>query len=379
MINRKIYADLKNDLFKDKAILIFGSRQVGKTTLVETLLEDHADTLLLMSGDEPDQRAKLSNITSSELKLMLGKNKILFIDEAQRIENIGLTIKLVTDHIKDVQVVATGSSAFELANKINEPLTGRKYEYELFPVSFPEMVEHHGWLEEKRFLQHRMIYGYYPEVVLQPDEKSSKSVLKSLAGSYLYKDLLALEGIQRPQLLDKLLQALALQVGSEVSFTELGRMLGSNHHTIEKYIDLLEKSYVIFRLPAYSKNVRNEIKKGRKIYFYDNGIRNAIINNFTPLESRTDKGALWENFLISERTKYLAYQGDGDTRRYFWRTTSQQEIDYLEESGTELFAWEFKWSEKRKPKFPTTFVDHYPDSINQVISSENFEEFLGLL
>ena len=379
MINRKIYADLQHNLFKGKAILIFGSRQVGKTTLVETLLEDHADKLLLMSGDEPDQRAKLSNITSSELKLMLGKKTMLFIDEAQRIKNIGLTIKLITDHIKNIQVITTGSSAFELANKMNEPLTGRKYEYELFPISFPEMVEHHGWLEEKRFLHHRLIYGYYPEVVMQSDEQSSRSVLKSLAGSYLYKDILALEGIQRPQFLDKLLQALALQVGSEVSFTELGQTVGSNHHTIEKYIDLLEKSYVIFRLPAYSKNVRNEIKKGRKIYFYDNGIRNAIINNFSALESRTDKGALWENFLISERAKYLTYQGNDDTRRYFWRTTSQQEIDYLEATSTALLAWEFKWNAKKKPKFPTTFVDHYPDSINQVISSENFEQFLGLL
>jgi predicted AAA+ superfamily ATPase len=379
MISRKIYADLERNLFKGKAILLFGSRQVGKTTLAEKLLEGHTDRLLSMSGDEPDQRERLSNVTSSELRLILGNKKILFLDEAPRIDFIGLTINLVIDRIKDVQVVATGSSAFELANKINEPLTGRKFEYDLYPISFPEMVGHHGWMEEKRFLSHRLIYGYYPEVVLQPDEQGARSVLKSLAGSYLYKDILALEGIQKPQLLDKLLQALALQVGSEVSFTELSRTLGSNHHTIEKYIDLLEKSFVIFRLPAYSKNVRNEIKKGRKIYFYDNGIRNAIINNFTAFDSRTDKGALWENFLISERAKYLAYDGNGDTRRYFWRTTIQQEIDYLEEADGQLSAWEFKWTAKKKVKFPKTFVDSYPDSLNELVSSESFEKFLGLV
>jgi predicted AAA+ superfamily ATPase len=309
---------------------------------------------------------------------MIGNNKIIFIDEAQRIENIGITLKLITDQIKDVQVIATGSSSFELSNKTSEPLTGRKFEYQLFPLSFAEMVDHHGWLEEKRLLQHRLIYGYYPEVVNQKSTSDAQERLKLLAESYLYKDILALEGIKKPQLLDKLLRALALQIGSEVSFHELARLTGSNSHTVEKYIDILEKAFIIFKLPSYSKNVRNELKKSKKIYFYDTGIRNAVIGNFTPVESRTDMGALWENFLVSERKKYLGYQQDYAIRSYFWRTKQQQEIDYLEETHDQLNAWEFKWSEHAKAKFPLTFTRAYPNGTTEIISRESFEEFVGL-
>lgn len=378
MIPRKIFPDLQNDLFKGKAILLFGSRQVGKTTLAEQLLKDHMTNTLFMNGDDPDDREALANVGLADLRLIIGNKTILFIDEAQRIENIGLTIKQITDRIQGVQVIATGSSSFDLANKINEPLTGRKYEYELFPLSFAEMAAHHGWLTEKRLLQHRMVYGYYPEVVQQQSISDSTRVLNALAKSYLYKDILAYEGLQKPQLLEKLLKALALQVGSEVSFNELARTIGSNPHTVEKYIDLLEKAYVVFRLPAYSRNVRNEIKKGKKVYFYDNGIRNAIINTFTPLDSRVDTGALWENFLISERAKYLAYQNNFATGRYFWRTTQQQEIDYLEETGENLAAWEFKWSAKKRVRFPESFLKAYPHSETHRVSPDDFSSFVGL-
>lgn len=378
MIQRQLFSTIKQKLFKGKAIIIVGSRQVGKTTLVEKIIVSCPEQSLFLSGDEPDTRNLLARITSTQLKMMIGNKKIIFIDEAQRIENIGLTIKLITDKIKDVQVIATGSSAFDLANRTSEPLTGRKFEYKLFPLSFSEMVKHQGWIEEKRLLQHRLIYGYYPEVVEQKDIKDTQEILKFLTESYLYKDILSVEGIHKPQVLDKLVRALALQIGSEVSFHELARIAGSNSHTVEKYIDILEKAFIIFRLPSYSKNIRNELKKSKKIYFYDNGIRNAIIGNYTPLESRTDMGALWENFLVSERKKYLTSQQDFATRSYFWRTQQQQEIDYLEESYDNLQAWEFKWNPKAKGKFPVNFLKAYPDSKTEFVDAENFETFVGV-
>jgi len=374
MINRHLYVTLDQQLFRGKVILLFGPRQVGKTTLLQTLLEKRPEKVLLLNGDEADNRQMLTETTSTQLKLLTTGYSIVLIDEAQRIPGIGLTLKLFIDQLPTLQVIATGSSAFELANRLNEPLTGRKFEYKLYPLSFTEMVNHHGWLEEKRCLHQRLLYGYYPEIVTHPSD--AQSLLELLADSYLYKDLLMLENIKKPQLLDKLLRALALQLGNEVSYQGLARLTGSNTHTVEKYIDLLEKSYVIFPLPAYSKNVRNEIKKGRKIYFYDNGIRNAIIGNFNRVESRTDIGALWENFLISERMKYLAEKGLR-VSRYFWRTTQQQEIDYIEEHQEQLSAWEFKWNPKAKARFPATFTRAYPESSTAVITPDGFDEFLG--
>ena len=378
MIQRQLFSTIKNKLFKGKAIVLIGARQTGKTTLIENIISSYSQETLVLSGDEPDTRELLANITSTQLKMMIGNHKIIFIDEVQRIENIGLTLKLITDKIKDVQVIATGSSAFDLANKTTEPLTGRKFEYKLFPVSFAEMVNHHGWLEEKRLLQHRLVYGYYPEVVNQHDINDAQESLKLLTESYLFKDILSFEGIKKPQLLDKLVRALALQVGSEVSFQELARLTGSNSHTIEKYIDILEKAFIVFRLPSYSNNVRNELKKSKKIYFYDNGIRNAIIGNYTHAESRTDMGALWENFLVSERKKHLAYQQDFTTRSYFWRTQQQQEIDYLEETHESLHAWEFKLSSKTRVKFPVTYLKAYPGSTTEFVNIDSFEEFVGV-
>jgi predicted AAA+ superfamily ATPase len=287
-----------------------------------------------------------------------------------------LTIKLFTDQIKQVQVIATGSSSFELAANINEPLTGRKFEFMLFPFSFTEMAQHHGFLEEQRLLEHRLIYGYYPEIVTHAGQE--KKLLKLLANSYLYKDLLALGAVSKPALLEKIVRALALQLGSEVHYQEIAQLVGADNQTVEKYIDLLEKSFVVFRLPAYSRNVRNEIKKGKKIYFYDNGIRNAVIGTFSFLQNRTDKGALWENFLISERRKYLTYQ-DIDAHCYFWRTTQQQEIDYLEEREGKLYAYEFKWNPASKPRFPKTFLHNYSVAETQLIHTKNFESFLGIL
>lgn len=372
MINRILRKKIQDRLFKGKALLIFGPRQAGKSTLVEQVLQDKDH--LYLNGDDADTRDILTNTTATKLKVEIGRNKIVFIDEAQRIPNIGLTLKLFTDQIKSVQVIATGSSAFELSSQVNEPLTGRKYEFMLYPLSFGEMVQHHGLIQERRLIDHRLIYGYYPEIVSKAGEETE--LLKLLANSYLYKDLLMLEQIKKPLILSKLLKALALQLGSEVNYQEIAQIVGSDPKTVDKYIDLLEKTFVVFRLPAFSRNVRNEIKKGKKVYFYDCGIRNAIIGNFKSLSARTDVGALWENFVIAERLKYRAYN-NMDAEQYFWRTTQQQEIDYIEEDTNEgLYAYEFKWSPTTKAKFPSTFTSSYPNTKFKVISPNNVEEFL---
>jgi len=372
MIPRVLQKAIQQRLFKGKAILIFGPRQCGKSTLAEAVLS--GKEYLHLTGDDSSVRDALTNASIATLKTIIGKNKILFIDEAQRVTNIGLTLKLITDQLKDVQVIATGSSAFELSSQVNEPLTGRKYEFMLYPLSFGEMASHNGFLTEKNLIGHRLIYGYYPEIVTKQSE--GKELLKLLAESYLYKDLLMLEQVKKPVLLEKLLKALALQLGSEVSYNELAQTIGANKQTVERYIDLLEKAFVIFVLPALNRNVRNEIKKGKKIYFYDCGIRNAVINNFNPVASRTDTGALWENFVIAERVKVMHYNNI-DAKQYFWRTAQQQEIDLIEEhEGGVLKAFEFKWGKTEKVRFPQTFTENYPGTETSVISPGNIESFL---
>lgn len=375
MISRFLETSIVSRFFKGKAILLFGPRQSGKSTLIETLLKGQSKPWLYLSGDEADVRELLTNTTSTRLKSVIANQQIVFIDEAQRIPNIGLTLKLFTDQLKNIQVIATGSSAFELSSQVNEPLTGRKYEFMLYPLSFVELVQHHGLLNEKRLLEHRLLYGYYPEIVTKQAE--SQELLKLLASSYLYKDLLMLEQVKKPVLLEKLLKALALQIGSEISYHEISQMVEADKGTVEKYIDLLEKTFVLFRLPAFSQNVRNEIKKGKKVYFYDCGVRNAVINNFSPIALRSDKGTLWENYLMAERMKYLRYN-NLDIHQYFWRTTQQQEIDLIENKGGKLTAYEFKWNDKMKVRFPQTFTGNYPGATTYVISPKNMEDFIGL-
>ena len=314
MISRKLYQNIQSRLDDPKAIILHGPRQVGKTTLLQQLSTEIEADILWWNGDEPDIRSDLENATSTWLKEQIGKRKFLIIDEAQRIENIGLVIKLIVDQIPGVKVIASGSSSFDLSNKINEPLTGRKWEFLLYPVSVQEMIEHHGERQEGRLLRNRLVYGSYPEIINHPGEE--REYLKELAGSYLYKDILTWENIQKPAKLEKLLQALAFQVGSQVSVNELSQTIGLDNHTVERYIDVLEKAYIIFRLQPFSRNLRNEIKKSQKIYFYDNGIRNAVINQFSSFELRQDKGQLWENFLICERRKMTHYHGK-NVNRYF--------------------------------------------------------------
>ncbi|MEK6552850.1 MAG: ATP-binding protein [Bacteroidota bacterium] len=381
LIPRKLTESIKTKLFRNKAIIIYGPRQVGKTTLVNSILSglqfDNPslwEKSAYLNGDDSDVREILSNPNIVKLEGIIGKAKILFIDEAQRIPEIGIIIKIIVDRIKDVQVIATGSSSFLLSRSIREPLTGRAFEFVLFPLTFGELVDHSSLLDEKRKIEKRLIYGSYPEIANSPGEE--KELLELLSGSYLYRDLFMLETVSRPELLEKITKAIALQVGSEVSTTEIGQLVGADRLTVEKYIDLLERAFIIFKLPALKRNVRNEIKKGKKIYFYDNGIRNEVIKNFNSITLRNDADALWENYCISERMKYLAYI-KSYVQSYFWRTTQQQEIDYLEEeTGNNISAFEFKLNPLSKAKFSKTFIDSYPVKLTKVITPGNIEEFI---
>lgn len=374
MVKRHLENIIQRYLFKNKAVIIYGARQVGKTTLVNQLVKKHREKTLFLNGDDADIREMFSDVSASKLKPVLGNYKLVVLDEAQRIANAGLAIKIIHDNFKAIQLIVTGSSSLELAAKVKEPMTGRKFEFYLHPFSFRELTDHHGFLTERRLMEHRMIFGYYPDIALNPGNETR--LLKTLASDYLYKDILSLGQIKKPVLLEKLLKALALQTGNEVSYYELAQLLDSDKGTIERYIDLLEKTYIIFKLPGLSRNVRNEIKKGRKIYFYDNGIRNAVLGNFLPLKSRVDTGSLWENFLVSERFKIIANL-DEVPKSYFWRTTQQQELDYIEELQNKLSAFEFKWSSSRKAFLSKTFLNAYPGSSFRVITPDNFQEFLA--
>jgi predicted AAA+ superfamily ATPase len=373
MIVRKQLDYALTRLFKGKAFIVFGARQTGKTTFVEQLLAKVNKKTLYLNGDDADVRESLTKPNATQIAQLLGDYGVLFIDEAQRIADVGLLIKIIVDRFKQVQVIATGSSAFELSGKINEPLTGRKYEMMLLPCSYAELVNNTDFISEERSLEQRLIYGSYPEIINDPI--NAEEHLKLLADSYLYKDLFALEEVKKPLLFEKIVKALALQIGSEVNFLELAQLVKADQKTVEKYISLLEKSFVVFTLPAFSGNVRNEIKKNKKIYFYDTGIVNAITRNFNSLSNRNDVGALFENYMIAERMKYL-HQNQIEADVFFWRTTQQQEIDYIEKTNRKLLAVEFKWNEKGKNKIPVTFTQAYPNAEALILSKAERSSFL---
>ena len=373
MVERLLKEQINKRLYRGKVIIVVGPRQVGKTTLLRMLVEGIGRKVLLWNCDEPDVRQRLSEPTSTELGAATANADLILIDEAQRVKNIGITLKLLVDNYPDKQVVVTGSSAIELSNSINEPLTGRKYEYVMFPFSAEELIREFGATEERRMLERRLIYGSYPEVVNhQGDERE---ILSNLVSSYLYKDIFSFQDVRKPEIIEQLLQAIALQVGSEVSFNELGRLLGLTSITVQRYIDLLEKSYVLFHLRSLSRNVRTELKKSRKIYFYDNGVRNALSGDYKPLALRNDKGALWENYVISERMKHNAYSGFYG-KSYFWRTQQQQEVDYIEDYDGVLHAYEFKWSSTKQPRLTESFAKNYPEHSFSVIGPDNYQEFV---
>ena len=374
MIPRLLQKTIESRLFAGKAIVVIGARQVGKSTLFRLILEKQDYKTLQLNCDEPEVRDMLSNTNTAELRLLIADNRIVVIDEAQRVENIGMTLKLINDNFPDVQLLVTGSSSFELQDKLNEPLTGRKYEYHLYPISTAELMASNGLLGVKQTLEQRLVYGSYPDILNHADD--AKELLMNLAGSYLYKDLLTLESVRRPVLLGKLLTALALQVCSEVSYNELAQTVGTDNKTIEKYIDLLEKCYIVFRLNGFNRNLRTELKKSKKIYFFDNGIRNAILQNFAPLSLRQDAGALWENFIISERIKRNHYSGRY-VNSYLWRTTQQQEIDYVEECDGQFSIFEMKWNSRRaNTQFPSSFLTAYDVKEKAVVTPENWMEWV---
>ena len=372
MYPRSLSERIKNRIDSGKAIVVIGPRQVGKTTLIEAILESR--NWLLLNGDDPKTRNLLNQPSTEQIRTILGNYQYVFIDEAQRIEGIGLTMKIITDRFKKVQLFASGSSSFDLSNKINEPLTGRKWEYNLYPISWEEYESHHGYLFAEQSLENRLLYGFYPEVLNHVGDEIS--ILRDLVNSYLYRDILAFAEIRKPEVLEKLVQALALQIGSEVNYSELAQITNIDKNTVSKYIDILQKGFIVFKLNSFSRNVRNEIKTNKKIYFYDNGIRNMVIGNFNPLDLRTDKGALWENFLISERIKQNEYK-QSLARTYFWRTKQQQEVDFVEETGGKIFGFEFKWKTKPNHKLPTTFTEAY-NAENKLIDRDNFRDFVIL-
>ena len=372
MITRTIEKVMKADFNKKKVIVLLGPRQVGKTTLLDTL-QNPETRCLRLNCDDMDDALLLEDKSSTELKALLNGYDMVFVDEAQRVHNIGLVLKKIGDLKLDTQVVVTGSSSLTLADDINEPATGRLLEHRLYPLSLRELADDTSEREQQRLLESRMIYGLYPEVVTSPAD--AKRTLMTLTNNYLYKDLLAYRGIKKPDLLQKLVRALALQLGDEVSYNELSNMLGVDKETVENYIGLLEKCFVVFRLDSFSRNLRNEIKKGKKVYFYDNGVRNAVLSNFAPLDLRNDVGALWENLMVSERVKHNAYNGSY-AQMYFWRTHDQKEIDLVELEDGMMRTYEFKWNPKKMPSQPAVFATAYPETSFSAVTPDVLWDFV---
>ena len=375
MIKRTLHTVIEKYLFKGKSILLLGSRQVGKTTLLKTISKQSDKDIIWLNGDNIDDRTLLNGISSLKAKSLFPAGSFIIIDEAQRLESAGLTLKIIHDSGENIQLIATGSSSFELTDKIKESMTGRKWSFKLYPISLEELIEHSGLLDVIRTIDTRMIYGSYPEVINNPGQE--KKILTELVNDYLYKDIFTLKDIRKPDVLENLVKALAFQIGNQVSSREISNLIKVDNETVERYIYLLEEAYIIFRLNSFSRNLRNELKRSKKIYFYDTGIRNAVIGQFNPLDLRNDTGALWENLMICERLKAIEY-GQHYRNVYFWRTNRQQEIDFIEEYDGKLHAYEFKWNATKKIKAPLSFRNAYPDATYTVVNKDNFFEFLKI-
>ncbi len=371
--NRHLAKTIEKWMFRSKILVITGARQVGKTTLLQNMLKNYPKPVLYINAEEPANKRLFADLSVSKIREIIGGNEIVVIDEAQQIENVGLCLKLMADNFKDKQIIATGSSALEIANKIFEPLTGRQFLFHLYPLALSEIYNKNQQLELRDNLNRHLVYGLYPDTV--NNQHDAEMYIKSLTGSYLYKDVLAWKDIRKPELLDKLLQLLAHQIGSEVSLQELAIQLKVKSETVESYIDLLEKSFVVYRLRSHSTNDRKEVSKMKKIFFWDNGIRNAIIDNFKPMELRNDTGALWENFIITERIKMNHYKQKSINSK-FWRSMQQQEVDYVETENDEIRAYEMKWNSLQKGKVTRAFTNLYPDAATDVITSDRFVEFV---
>lgn len=375
---RKIEGIVEKFLFKKgeqkKALIIYGARQVGKTTFVKELLKRHPDGSAYYNCDYADVQERFAYTRAGQFGSLVRGLKLLVLDEAQRIENIGLVLKILIDEFPNLQILATGSSSFELSNKINEPLTGRKIEIKLFPLSLEELFHGKDAIEKQRLVPALLRFGGYPLAVNQSLEES-EVYLKELTNSYLFKDIFTFQDLRKPELLQRLLQLLAFQIGHEVSYHELASQLSVDQTVVQRYIDLLEKAFVVFRLPAFSRNLRKEVSKTRKVYFYDLGIRNMVIKNFNDLSLRNDTGDLWENFCVLERLKYLEYALIS-ANTFFWRTYDQKEIDYIEEREGMIRAYEFKWRDGKKAKEPKEFLSTYAGSSFRVVTPHTLEAFI---
>ena len=376
MDNIERYASVKIIpwLNRHKAILVIGARQVGKTTMLKNMFSNTSD-ILWLNADENTTREKLAQQDLKSLKHIVGNYKVLVIDEVQRIANAGLLLKLLVDNFKDLKVIATGSSSLDISESVFEPLTGRHINFHLYPFSMAELYAGKSPFEIEQQIPFHLVYGCYPDIC--NNQEIAETLLKNLTNQYLYKDVLIWKDIRRPELLDKLLKLLSFQVGSEVSLHELGNQLQVKSETVENYINLLEKSFVIFRLNAYSTNARKEVTKMSKIYFWDNGVRNAVIGNYSNLGIRNDVGQLWENFMISERMKMNSTM-DLPIKSYFWRNYNQSEVDYVEEENGKLHAFEMKWNTRKKNAVSKAFLNMYTNAQTDIIHPQNFSEFCYL-
>jgi predicted AAA+ superfamily ATPase len=370
--------DLSENIIKklqsNKVVIVFGARRVGKTVLVKELLEKINEPVLSLNGEDINVHDKLAIRSVENYKQLIGSYKFLYIDEAQKIPEIGLKLKLMIDEIKDLKIIISGSSSFDIHKDAGEPLTGRKYSFNLFALSENEYNQVENNIIKIDKVRERLIFGNYPELLHLPDRQDKIDYLNEMVSSYLLKDILVYENIKNSQKIFNLLRLIAFQIGGEVSLQELGKQLGISKNTVEKYLDLLSKVFILHKVEGFSRNLRKEITKNSRWYFLDNGIRNAVIANFNPIESRNDIGALWENYMISERLKYQEYNRLS-SNNYFWRTYEQQEIDWVEERDGSLFGYEFKWKES-KVKTPTQWKNAYPDSSFEVINKDNFEKWL---
>ena len=377
-INRDIDKFLAKRMFGGKTLVIYGPRQAGKTTAVETYLASNglAHDVATFNGDETADREMLADASAEKIRMLIGGKKVLFIDEAHRVPEIGLVLKRAWDKLKDIQTIASGSSSIELADKIEESMTGRKFDYTLMPPSFAELADASSPVDEARQFERRMIYGSYPDVVTHPGDEVER--LRMIGKGYLYKDILSFGEIKRPEVLDRILRALAFQIGKEVSYNELAHMCGTDDKTVSRYIDILEKAYIVRKVPSYARNLRNELKKSKKVYFNDCGIRNYVIGDWRPLSARSpdEAGHLWENFLFAERFKWRLLH-EPETREFFWRTAQQQEVDLIEESAAGIKAFEFKWNDRKGGcAVSATFRKAYPKAELGVVTPATALEFL---
>jgi predicted AAA+ superfamily ATPase len=374
-IPQKQLVNLKSLIQPGKVIVIYGARRVGKTTLLRKFLEEiNNELVLFVNGDDVVAREFLENQSIEKLKDFVGQHQYLVIDEAQYIHKIGINLKLIVDHIPDIKVIATGSSSFDLAHDVGEPLTGRKFVLKLFPLAQMEISYTEKPHETRANLENRLIYGSYPEVVTLRDNKMREEYLRELIASYLFKDILALEGIRYSEKLVRLLQLLAFQIGNDVSLAEIGRQLGMSKNTVERYLDLLEKVFVIFRLGGFSRNLRKEITKSSRYYFYDSGVRNAVVGMFNPLKLRDDAGRIWENYIVSEMRKHREYQRRS-SRFYFWRTYDKKEIDLVVEEGGKLSGYEIKWKQSRATP-PKDWSENYPQATFEILQRDNYLNYI---